>query len=179
MMKTTFHAASAAILAFAAVALASATARAGEELVQIRPGDEIGLPKSLNARVGGEGGLPCVAIQVPHSGGGYVSVSCGASHKVANEDAITTLQESSAKLGDMLVRFRVGDATFYGFYCKECGGYEGHAVAMGGFMALYVFPPKDVLSTPRRLKSSRRWCSFPRRASASTAQSGYTARRAR
>ena len=142
MMKTTLHAISAAILAFAAVALASATARAGEELVQIRPGDEIGLPKSLNARVGGEGGLPCVAIQVPHSGGGYVSVSCGASHKVANEDAITKLQEASARLGDKLARFRVGNATFYGFYCKDCGGYEGHAVAMGGFMALYIFPPK-------------------------------------
>ena len=142
MMKTTLHAVSAAILAFAAVALASATARAGEELVQIRPGDEIGLPKSLNARVGGEGGLPCVAIQVPHSGGGYVSVSCGASHKVANEDAITKLQEASARLGDKLARFRVGNATFYGFYCKDCGGYEGHAVAMGGFMALYIFPPK-------------------------------------
>ena len=71
-----------------------------------------------------------------------MSVSCGASHKVANEDAITKLQEASARLGDKLARFRVGNATFYGFYCKDCGGYEGHAVAMGGFMALYIFPPK-------------------------------------
>ena len=124
-----------------AVAL-SLGAFADEELVQIRPGDEIGLPKSLNAKVGGEGGIPCIAIQVPHSSGGYLSVSHGKSKKVANEDAITTLQESSAKLGDKLARFRVGDATFYGFYCKDCGGYEGHAVAMGGFQALFIFPPK-------------------------------------
>ena len=121
-----------------AAALA-AGAYAEEELVRL--GEDIAMPKSANAKVGLEG-LPCVAIQVPHSGGGYVSVSCGASHKVANEDAITKLQEAAARLGDKLVRFRVGNATFYGFYCKDCGGYEGHAVAMGGFMALYVFPPK-------------------------------------
>ncbi len=117
-----------------------AGAYADEELVRL--GEDIAMPKSTNAKIGGEGGIPCIAIQVPHSGGGYVSVSCGASHKVANEDAITKLQESSAGLGDKLARFRVGNATFYGFYCKDCGGYEGHAVAMGGFMALYVFPPK-------------------------------------
>ncbi len=142
MMKTTFHAASAAILAFVAVALSSATARADEELVKIKPDDEIGIPKSLNAKVGGEGGIPCIAIQVPLKGGGYLSVSSGKSTKVVNEDAITVLQESFAKLGDKLARFRVGDATFYGFYCKDCGGYEGHAVAMGGFQALFIFPPK-------------------------------------
>lgn len=129
------------LVAVVAAAL-SLGALADEELVQIRPGDEIGLPKSLNAKVGGEGGIPCIAIQVPHSSGGYLSVSHGKSKKVANEDAITTLQESSAKLGDKLARFRVGDATFYGFYCKDCGGYEGHAVAMGGFQALFIFPPK-------------------------------------
>ena len=129
------------LVAVAAAAL-SLGALADEELVQIRPGDEIGLPKSLNAKVGGEGGIPCIAIQVPHSSGGYLSVSHGKSKKVANEDAITTLQESSAKLGDKLARFRVGDATFYGFYCKDCGGYEGHAVAMGGFQTLFIFPPK-------------------------------------
>ena len=121
-----------------AVAL-SLGAAAEEELVRL--GEDIAMPKSTNAKVGLEG-LPCVAIQVPHSGGGYVSISCGASHKVANEDAITKLQEASGSLGDKLARFRVGNATFYGFYCKDCGGYEGHAVAMGGFMALYVFPPK-------------------------------------
>lgn len=142
MMKTTFHAASAAILAFAAVALSSATARADEELVKIKPDDEIGIPKSLNAKVGGEGGIPCIAIQVPLKGGGYLSVSSGKSTKVVNEDAITVLQESFAKLGDKLARFRVGDATFYGFYCKDCGGYEGYAAAMGGFQALFIFPPK-------------------------------------
>lgn len=142
MMKTTFHAASAAILAFAAVALSSATARADEELVRIKPDDEIGIPKSLNAKVGGEGGIPCIAIQVPLKGGGYLSVSSGKSTKVVNEDAITVLQESFAKLGDKLARFRVGDATFYGFYCKDCGGYEGYAAAMGGFQALFIFPPK-------------------------------------
>lgn len=121
------------------VAALSLGAAADEDLVRL--GEDIAMPKSTNAKVGLEG-LPCVAIQVPHSGGGYVSVSCGASHKVANEDAITKLQEASARLGDKLARFRVGNATFYGFYCKDCGGYEGHAVAMGGFMALYVFPPK-------------------------------------
>ena len=107
MMKTTFHAASAAILAFAAVALSSATARADEELVKIKPDDEIGIPKSLNAKVGGEGGIPCIAIQVPLMSGGYLSVSSGKSTKVVNEDAITVLQESFAKLGDKLARFRV------------------------------------------------------------------------
>lgn len=142
MMKTTFHAASAVILAFAAVALSSATARADEELVKIKPDDEIGIPKSLNAKVGGEGGIPCIAIQVPLRSGGYLSVSSGKSTKVVNEDAITVLQESFAKLGDKLARFRVGDATFYGFYCKDCGGYEGYAAAMGGFQALFIFPPK-------------------------------------
>ena len=124
------------IMLAAALSLGAA---AEEELVRL--GEDIAMPKSTNAKVGQEE-LPCVAIQVPHSGGGYVSVSCGASHKVANEDAITKLQEAAARLGDKLVRFRVGNATFYGFYCKECGGYEGHAVAMGGFLALYVFPPK-------------------------------------
>lgn len=127
-------------MAMTALAAAlSLGAAADEELVRL--GEDIAMPKSTHAKVGLEG-LPCVAIQVPHSGGGYLSVSCGASHKVANEDAITKLQEASARLGDKLARFRVGNATFYGFYCKDCGGYEGHAVAMGGFLALYVFPPK-------------------------------------
>ena len=110
-----------------------------EDLVAL--GEDIAMPKSMNAKVGFEG-IPCVALQVPHSGGGYVSVSCGKSYKVANEDAITKLQEAAGRLGDKLARFRVGDSTFYGFYCKECGGYEGHAVAMGGFLAMFIFPPK-------------------------------------
>ena len=124
-----------------AVALAAIVpVHADEELVRL--GEDIAMPKSMNAKVGGEGGIPCIALQVPHSKGGYVSVSCGKSHKVADEDAVTKLQESAGRLGDKLVRFRVGDVTFYGFYCKECGGYEGDVVAMGGFQALFVFPPK-------------------------------------
>ena len=139
MMKTTLHAASAAILAFAVVALASATVRADEELVKLD--EDLGVPKSLNAKVSLDG-LPCIAIQVPLSKGGYLSISSGRSQKVTNEDAITKMQAVAKGLGDKLVRFRVGDATFYGFYCKDCGGFEGYVVAMGGFQALFVFPPK-------------------------------------
>ncbi len=132
-MKKIVVAVLAAMFALGASALA-------EDLVAL--GENIAMPKSMNAKVGLED-IPCVAIQVPHSGGGYVSVSCGGkSYKVANEDAITKLQEAAGKLGDKLARFRVGDSTFYGFYCKDCGGYEGHAVAMGGFLPMFIFPPK-------------------------------------
>ncbi len=131
-MKKIVVAALAAMFAFSASTLA-------EDLVAL--GEDIAMPKSMNVKVGLEG-IPCVALQVPHSGGGYVSVSCGKSYKVANEDAITKLQEATSKLGDKLARFRVGDSTFYGFYCKDCGGFEGHTVAMGGYQALFVFPPK-------------------------------------
>ena len=71
-----------------------------EELVMIRPDDEIGIPKAMNAKVGSEGGIPCIALQVPHSGGGYVSVSCGKSIKVSDKDAITKMQAEAKKLGD-------------------------------------------------------------------------------
>lgn len=130
-MKKTLIAIFATALAFGALA--------DDELVKL--GEDIAMPKSMNATVGSEG-IPCVAIQVPHSKGGLLSVSCGKSSNVTSEDAITKLQAAMAKLGDKLVRFRVGDATFYGFYCTDCGGYEGYVVAMGGYSAIYVFPPK-------------------------------------
>ena len=168
-MKKIVVAALVAMFAFGASALA-------EDLVTL--GEEIAMPKSMNAKVGLED-VPCVALQVPHSGGGYVSVSCGKSYKVANEDAITKLQEATGKLGDKLARFRVGDSTFYGFYCKDCGGYEGHVVAMGGFQALFVFPPKGRGLDAEALEILKKVVFLPRRASASTARSSCTARRVR
>ena len=61
------------VLALAAMFALGASALA-EDLVAL--GENIAMPKSMNAKVGLED-IPCVAIQVPHSGGGYVSVSCG------------------------------------------------------------------------------------------------------
>ena len=69
-MKKIVVAVLAAMFAFSASALA-------EDLVAL--GEDIAMPKSMNAKVGVED-IPCVALQVPYSGGGYVSVSCGKSY---------------------------------------------------------------------------------------------------